>query len=116
MREEEVEQSWNDFLKSLCERDSDSVLKELPCPLLELLDKQCHVDASWKALFKPERGQVLKLYLSRIELFDLNAKMKAHQKWFVKAFGQDRYNHLKLLVRLKIISQEQKPKKGLLAV
>jgi hypothetical protein len=111
-----IENSWNEFLTTLSEKDGEGVLTQLKFPLMELFEKQCNIDRAWKALFKPERGQVLKLYLSSIDLDQLSDKMNTHRTLFVKGFGQDRFNHLKLLVRLKIINEEKKPKKGLLAV
>lgn len=112
----EIEQSWDEFLSSLSDSDGEGVLTQIKCPLLEILDKQVNIDRARKALFKKEMNQVLKLYLGRIELSKLNDKMNTHRQNFVRGFGQDRFNHLKLLVRLKIITLEQKPKKGLLAI
>jgi hypothetical protein len=111
----EIEQSWNEFLKDLGP-DNEAIEKQIKCPLLELFEKQCHLDRARKALFKKEMNQVLKLYLSRIELSELSAKINTHRQNFVRGFGQDRFNHLKLLVRLKIIEEDKKPKKGLLAI
>jgi len=112
----EIEQSWDEFLCTLCADDKEGVLTQIKCPLLELLDKQVHIDKARKVLFKKEMGQLLKLYLGRIELEELNDKINTHRQNFVRGFGQDRFNHLKLLVRLKIMEKNKAPKKGLLAV
>ena len=111
----EIDQSWTEFTKTLSTKVDESVLSQINCPLLELLDKQANIDLAKKALFKPEIGQLLKLYLSRVSIEELSAKMITHEKIFRRAFGVDKYNHLKLLVRLKITEDKKKPKKGLLA-
>ena len=110
-----IENSWKEFLETLSKKTDDSILSQVKCPLIELLDKQAHVDQAKKALFKPEVGHLLKLYLRSVSLGELSAKLETHQKIFLRAFGQDKFNHLKLLVRLKMMLEEKKPKKGLLA-
>ncbi len=112
----EINQSWDELLETLALKADEKVLEQIKCPLLEFLDKQVHVDKARKALFKKEFDQLLKLYLSRIALDDLSDKMNVHRSNFIRAFGQDRFSHLKLLVRLKIMDESKKPKRGLLAV
>lgn len=112
----EIEQSWAEFLTELSTDDGEGVLTQIKCPLVELFDRQVNVDKARKVLFKKEMNQLLKLYLSRIDLYLLNDKMNQYRQNFVRGFGPDRFNHLKLIVRLKIITEEKKPKKGLLAV
>lgn len=111
----EIEQSWTEFLCALCDKEDESILTQISCPLLEFFDKQVNIDRARKALFKKELNKVFRLYLGRIDLYDLSDKMNQHRKNFILGFGPDRFNHLKLLVRLKILEQEKKPKKGLLA-
>lgn len=91
------------------------MLTQIKCPLLELMDKQVNIDKARKALFKPEMGQLLRLYLEKLEFDELPEKMSKHEKNFVRAFGPDRFNHLKLLVKLKMIIEQKKPAKGLLS-
>lgn len=112
----ETNESWSDFMSTLSLKEGEGPLAQLKCPLLELLDKQSNIDQAKKILFKPELGQVLKLYLSRLEIPELSDKMRTHDKIFKRAFGVDKYNHLRLLVRLKMIDEAKKPKRGLLAV
>lgn len=112
----EIEQSWDELLESLGDKDGEDSLKQIKCPILEFFDHQHHIDKARKHLFKPEFNALLKLYLGRVDLLTLSDKMNSHRKNFVRGFGQDRFNFLKLLVRLKIMNQEKKPKKGLLAV
>lgn len=111
-----ADDAWTEFLTELSKEASDKHLKALRCDLLDLFDKQCYVDAAKKALFKPELYQVLKLYLSRVDFDTLCDKMKDHPRNFTSAFGRDKFNHLKLIVRLKKIENDKKPKRGLLAV
>lgn len=111
----EIESSWAEFLKTLSTKTDESVLSQINCPLVELLDKQATIDKAKKELFKPEVGHLLKLYLGAVSIEDLSVKMMTHEKIFKRAFGVDKYNHLKLLVRLKMIEEKKKPKKGLLA-
>ncbi len=110
-----VNESWDNFILTLSAHDGEGVLTQVKCPLLELMDKQVNIDKARKILFKPEFGQLLKLYLGRMDLHELSDKMTNHEKNFVRAFGIDKYNHLKLLVKLKMIIEEQRPKKGLLS-
>lgn len=112
----EIDQSWDEFLTELSPKDDKAVLEKIYCPLEELFDRQANVDRAKKALFKPMLGQLFKLYLSQIDLHTLSDKMNVHRSHFVRGLGRDRFNHLKLLVRLKIIDQDKKPRKGLLAV
>lgn len=112
----EIEESWDEYLCTLSESDSEGVLSQLKCKLEDLMDKQAHIDRARKALFKPEFNQVLKLYLKKFEVADLKQKMKEHEKNFIRAFGRDRFNHLKLLVRLKSIEDSKPKRRGLLAV
>lgn len=111
----EIEQSWDDLLESLGEKNGEDSLKQIKCELFDFLDHQHHIDKARKNLFKPEFNALLKLYLSRIDLLTLSDKMNSHRKNFVRAFGQDRFLHLKLLVKLKLLLDENRPKKGLLA-
>lgn len=111
----EIEHSWKEFLTTLSSKNDESVLAQVKCPLLELLDKQSNVDQAKKNMFKPEIGQLLKLYLSAVSLLELSDKIESHEKIFKRAFGVDKFNHLKLLVRLKMMLEEKKPKRGLLA-
>lgn len=111
----ETEQSWSEFLSDLSDKTDDDVLSKIRCPLVELFDHQVNIDRAKKALFKPQLGLLLKLYLSQLDLHVLSDKMNTHRSNFVRGFGKDRFNHLKLLVRLKIILEDKKPKKGLLA-
>lgn len=108
----EISDSWNAFMRALSQSDDEQILKKLTCPLLEIMDKQSNADQ----FKRPEMSQVLKLYLSRIALDDLAAKMNTSEKIFKRALGVDKFNHLQLLVRLKIILEDKKPKRGLLAV
>lgn len=110
-----AEDSWRDFMDTLSTKNEGDVLSQIKCPLLELLDNQANIDQAKKALFKPEIGQLLKLYLSAVSLDVLSDKMTTHEKIFKRAFGIDKFNHLKLLVKLKSIVESKKPKKGLLA-
>src|ERR1043165_6557232 len=112
----ETNDSWHEFMETLSDQDDESILDQVKCPLSELLDKQATIDRVKKALFKPEIGKLLKLYLSRISIHDLSVKMKSHEKIFRRAFGVDKHNHLKLLVCLKMLEEEKKPKRGLLAI
>ena len=118
----EIEQSWDEFLANLSDKDGSDSLEQLkphlpePFDILNLFDKQCNIDKACKILFKKELGPLLKLYLSRVDIHELSDKINTHRKNFVRGFGQDKLNHLKLLVRLKIIEQQSKPKKGLLAI
>lgn len=112
----EIEASWTEFMNCLSDKEGDDVLRSINFPLLELFERQCHIDRARKDLFKKEMNHLLKLYLGRTELAMLGEKLEAQKKNFVRGFGQDRYNHLKLLVRLKIINQASRPKRGLLAV
>lgn len=102
-------------MSTLSTKDGEGVLTQVKCPLLELMDKQVNIDKARKVLFKNEFGQLLKLYLGRVDLNELSAKMALHEKNFIRAFGIDKFNHLSLLVKLKMIMDERKPKKGLLA-
>lgn len=108
--------AWTEFLCGLCKKDDEAPLKDLPCPLLELFDKQVNIDKAKKDLFKPELDQVLKLYLGRVDFNELQDKIKTHRKNFERGMGKDRLNHLLLLVRLKKLENEKRPRKGLLAV
>ncbi len=112
----ELSESWSEFMQALSDKDGEGPLAQLKCPLLELLETQANIDRAKKAMFKPEIGQVLKLYLSRVPLEELSDKINSREKIFKRAFGVDKFNHLKLLVRLKIIEENKKPKRGLLAV
>ena len=112
----EINQSWDEFMTSLSKEDNEGIAAQIKCPLLNLFDKQINVDKARKMMFKPELNQLIKLYLSRIEIDELNAKMNAYRNNFVRGMGLDKFNHLKLLVKLKIMMDEKKPKKGLLAV
>lgn len=112
----EIDHAWSEFLDQLSDQDGEGPLTQIKCPLLDLFEKQVNIDKARKVLFKKEMNQLLKLYLGRIDLNDLSDKIKTQQKNFVRGFGQDKFNHLRLLVRLKIINQERKPQKGLLAV
>jgi len=111
-----IDDSWNEFLSTLSDSDSEGVIAQLKCKLEDLMDKQAHIDRARKALFKPEFNQVLKLYMKNFEVADLKQKMKEHEKNFIRAFGRDRFNHLKLLVRLKSIEDSKPKRRGLLAV
>ena len=111
----EINCAWADFMKALSTKDSEGVLTQIKCPLLELLDKQVNIDKARKALFKPEMGQLLKLYLKGLEFDELVDKLEKHEKNFIRAFGPDKFNHLRLLVKLKTIINQSKPKKGLLS-
>lgn len=112
----EISESWQDFMETLSASENEGVLKQLKCPLEELLESQANIDRAKKALFKPEIGQVLKLYLSRVPLNSISEKISTNEKIFKRAFGVDKYNHLKLLVRLKMLEEVKKPKAGLLAI
>jgi hypothetical protein len=112
----EVNQSFDEFLCTLCKEPSEAVLSQVKCPLIELFDKQANIDRAKKELFKPELGALFRLYLEKISTSELEDKINQHRQNFLRGFGRDRFNHLKLLVRLKIIEEQKKPKKGLLAV
>jgi hypothetical protein len=101
-------------MDTLSVKDDESVLKQIKFPLLELMDKQLNIDHAKKALFKPEFGHLLKLYLKAVG-DDLPGKMTTCEANFNRAFGVDKINHLRLLVKLKMIMNEKLPKKGLLA-
>lgn len=109
----EIDKSWSEFISALSKKSGEI---ELKVPLLELLDEQKTIDRLKKECFKEEVGQALKLYLSRIDLLSLSSKIETHEKIFKAAFGRDKFNHLKLLVKLKVLAQDKKPKRGLLAV
>lgn len=117
----EIDQSWTDFLDNLSpelsEAEETSILKQIKdiCPLPELFDRQAHVDRARKALFKKEIGKLARLYLSRIALSEVSDKLKSYPDNFKRIFTDGRLPHLTLLVRLKMILEEKKPKKGLLA-
>lgn len=111
-----AEESWSEFLTTLSENDGEGVLTQLKCKLDELMDKQAHIDQARKALFKPEFNQVLKLYIKKFEPQELSKMITKNEKTFVRAFGRDRFNHLKLLVRLKTIEDSKPKRRGLLAV
>jgi len=108
-----VKESWEDFLKSLSDKEGGDF--KLPCELVNLFDEQKFVDRLHKNFFKAEVNQILKLYLSQMDLITLRDNIKSHRKNFERGFGKDRLNHLKLLVSLLIIDEGKKPKKGLLA-
>lgn len=115
-----VEKSWTEFLDNLStelsEAEETSILKQIEwCSLSDLFDKQANVDRAKKALFKKEIGKLSRLYLSRIALSEVSDKLKDYPDNFKRIFTDGRLPHLTLLVRLKMILEEKKPKKGLLA-
>lgn len=111
---ETVNEAWNKFLDFLGERD-ESLLLKIKCPIVEFFDEQKHIDRARKDLSKQEIQKVLRLYLGHMDLLTLRDKMKEHRRNFERGFGRDRLNHLQLLVDLKIILEEKKPRRGLLA-
>lgn len=111
-----IDDSWNEFLSTLSDSDSEGVIAQLKCKLEDLMEKQAHIDQAKKAMFKPEFHLLLKHYLKKFELTELEKKMKAQSKNFEKAFGRDKFNHLKLLVRLKTMEDQKPKRRGLLAV
>lgn len=111
-----VDTAWKDFLSPLPDGFDQKIERQLPCPLTEVFDTQSNVDLTNKALFKKEKNQMIKEYFSKVSIHDLEAKIKDHEKLFVRGLGPERLNHLKLLIKLKMICETNKPRRGLLAV
>ncbi len=107
-----VKESWDEFIKTLSSEDKEIKIK---CPILELFDEQEYFDRIRRDFSKTEINQILKQYLSLIDLVTLRDKIRTHRNNFERGFGKDRLNHLKLLVSLLMIDEERKPKRGLLA-
>ena len=72
--------SWIQFQISLGPKDGEEILAKIHCPIEEFFDEQKHIDRARKELFKPEFNHVLRLYLSRVDLHTLSAKMKEDRK------------------------------------
>jgi hypothetical protein len=111
---ETVNKSWTTFLESLGD-DLESSFDKLPCAIEEFFDQQKFIDKARKDLKRKEIEKILKLYLTRLDLLTLRDKIEKYRRNFERGFGRDRLNHLQLLVDLKIILENQKPRRGLLA-
>lgn len=111
----EIEKSWAEFLDALGPED-ELIEKQIKHDVLELFDTQSNVDRAKKNLFKPELGKLFRLYFSRVDINALHDNIRVKRQNFIRGLGRDKFNHLHLLIRLKIIEDAKKPKRGLLAV
>lgn len=113
---ETVNEAWNKFLDFLGERD-ESLLELLDCPLESFLDEQQWADRlrSNKRFKREKMYQIVRLYIEKLDVYTLKDKLKEKGHLFRRVLDKAPLFHLQLLVDLKIILEEKKPRRGLLA-